>query len=240
MQRFLQTFLSHNTTMKKNDSLKKHAFAVIATDIVIFTVRDNVLQVLLIKMKKKPFAGKWAMPGGLIRPNEPLLTAAKRLLREKGGISGAHLEQLYTFGRVDRDPLGRVVSVGYTALLPSYAMLLKTTSEYGDIAWFPIKKVPSLAYDHNDILTTGLARLRAKLEYTTIVKNLLPKEFTLTELQHIYEVVLGKKLDKRNFRKKLLALDLLKKTGKRRGGASNRPAELYTFIAKDEKTIDIL
>ncbi|MBI4118217.1 MAG: NUDIX hydrolase [Parcubacteria group bacterium] len=223
-----------------NKTYKKYDFAVIATDVALFTVRDNLLQVLLIKMKKEPYTGKWAMPGGLVKPDESVDSAAERVLQEKGGIQNVYLEQLHTFGRVDRDPFGRVVSVAYTALVPSAKLSLKTTEEYSNIAWFPVKSAPVLAYDHKEVLATAVERLRAKLGYTTIAQNLLPKEFTLSELQNIYEVVLGKKLDKRNFRKKILAVGLVKSTGKERRGGANRPAELYTFQAKQLKTVEIL
>ncbi|MBI4121208.1 MAG: NUDIX hydrolase [Parcubacteria group bacterium] len=219
---------------------KKYDYAVIATDVALFTVRNRGLQVLLIKMKKEPYTGKWAMPGGLVKANESVDNAAERILREKGGVRNVYLEQLHTFGRVDRDPFGRVVSVAYTALVPSTKLSLKTTEEYADITWFPVKDAPALAYDHREILETAVERLRAKLGYTNIAQNLLPSEFTLSELQSVYEVVLGKKLDKRNFRKKILAIGLVKGTGKERRGQASRPAELYSFRAKKMKTIEIL
>ena len=226
--------------MKKQTHKRKFKFVVLAVDVALFTVIDEKLHVLLMRMQKKPFEGFWAMPGGLMKPDEEPNVAAKRILKEKVGITTAYLEQLYTFGRVGRDPFGRVVSVGYTALLPSAVVSRGRTGKDGDVRWFPVAKVPSLAYDHDEILETGLSRLRAKLAYTNIVKNLLSKEFTLTELQRMYEVVLGRKLDKRNFRKKLFARALLKKTGKRRRGVSNRPAELFSFKEKGLSIVEVL
>ena len=219
---------------------KKYSHAVIATDVVIFTVHEEQLKVLLIKMKKKPFGGMWAIPGGLVRGKESVDEAAQQHLIEKTGVHDVFLEQLYTFGRVDRDPFGRVVSVAYIALIPNAGITLKTTADYDDVAWFPIKKLPRLAYDHHEILEMAVQRLKAKLGYSTISYSLLPKEFTLRQLQHIYEVILGHQLDKRNFRKKSVSLNLLKKTGKKRTRDISRPAELYVFAKRSPLFIDVL
>jgi 8-oxo-dGTP diphosphatase len=211
---------------------KKYRFAVIATDVAIFTVQDNELRVLLIKMKKAPFTGTWAVPGGLVRPSESVDEGAKRILKEKTGVVNVYLEQLYTFGKVNRDPFGRVVSVAYFALIPSGGVALRTTEEYADVDWFPVSKLPKLAYDHTEVVDCAVNRLKAKLGYTNIVYSLLPSEFTLGELQNIYEIILDRTLDKRNFRKKLFSLKLVAKTGKRQMGEANRPAELYAFVSK--------
>lgn len=221
--------------------VQKYKHAVIATDVVILTVEEGKLKVLLIKMKKKPFAGMWACPGGLVDGSESVDASAKRILREKSGVGNIYLEQLYTFGRVDRDPFGRVVSVAYFALIPEGSRLkVKTTDEYEDISWFDANDLPRLAYDHKEIIECALARLRAKLEYTNIVYSLLPEEFTLTEMQKVYEEILNKKIDKRNFRKKILSLGLVKKTGKTTLGRVSRPAELYKFKQKSMKVVEIL
>ena len=224
----------------KNRLGKKYKFAVIAGDIAIFTVKMGKLQVLLIKMKKAPFTGYWALPGGLIKPQESVDAAAARLLKEKAGIENVYLEQLYTFGRVDRDPFGRVVSVAYFALIPSDGVRLATTAEYEDVAWFPIMSLPKLAYDHKEIILHAFDRLKSKLSYTNIVFGLLGKEFSLPEMQHVYEVILGHKLDKRNFRKKIQSLHLIKKTGGKQYGGASRPAALYTFIDKTPKVVEML
>lgn len=219
---------------------KKYTFAVIATDVVIFTVQEGQMKVLLIQMKKAPFTGQWAAPGGLVKPNESVDKAAERQLVAKTGVRNVYLEQLYTFGKVKRDPFGRVVSVAYFALIPYGGLRLKTTKEYEDVTWFPIKKLPKLAYDHAEIIRYAVERLKSKLEYTNIVYSLLPKEFALSELQGLYEIILGKKFDKRNFRKKILSLPLLKKLGKKRGGDANRPAELYSFTRRKPLRIRVL
>lgn len=220
---------------------QKYEHAVIATDVIIFRIESNNLQVLLIKMKKKPFTDMWAAPGGLVKGDESVEMSAKRNLYDKTGVKDIYLEQLYTFGGVDRDPFGRVVSVAYFALLPQGIKLdLKTTDEYGDVAWFSVSDLPELAYDHKQIINAALDRLRSKLEYTNIVYSLLPQEFTLTDLQSVYEMILDKKLDKRNFRKKILSLGMIKKTGNKTIGGAYRPAELYKFIKRSLEIVQIL
>ncbi|MFA5358821.1 MAG: NUDIX domain-containing protein [Patescibacteria group bacterium] len=219
---------------------KKYKFATIATDVVIFTIKDEKPQVLLIKMKKKPFADSWAVPGGLVHGDESVDRAARRHLFSKTGLKDVYLEQLYTFGSVDRDPFGRVVSVAYFALIPNADLKLKTTSEYAGVQWCPVDKLPKLAYDHKEVVSKAVERLQAKLGYTNIVFGLLPPEFTLSELQKTYEIILGKKLDKRNFRKKLFSLKLVQSTGGRKAGDANRPAELYRFASKHPQLIEIL
>ena len=218
----------------------KYKFAVIAADIVIFTVKDGKLQVLLIKMKKKPFLDMWAAPGGLVRPLESVDNAARRILKEKTGVTDVFLEQLYTFGRVDRDPFGRVVSVAYYALIPNAGLKLKTSAEYGGVEWHPVDKLPELAYDHQEIIGCAVKRLRVKLEYTNVVYSLLPEEFTLGDMQKTYEIILDRELDKRNFRKKILALKILKATDKKTIGEANRPAALYRFLSHRPENIEIL
>ncbi len=219
---------------------KKFKFTVLATDVVIFTIKNKKLQVLLIKMKKKPFTNQWACPGGLVKPTESVDASARKQLKTKTGLQNVYLEQLYTFGKVKRDPSGRVVSVAYFALIPNAKLKLKTTKEYADIKWFAVNKLPKLAYDHAQIIKTAIERLKAKLTYTNIVYGLMPKEFTLSELQNIYEIILNRKLDKRNFRKKILGLKLVKKLNKQKRGEAHRPADLYTFIKKTPQIIEIL
>jgi 8-oxo-dGTP diphosphatase len=236
---------------------KKYKFAVIAVDVIIFTVKDGRLQTLLIKMKKRPYSDCWAAPGGLIDPRETCEKAAERVLKQKTGLkniypvrnrvrpgrtisNGVYLEQLRTFSAVGRDPFGRVVSVAYFALLPSSGLQLGITEEYAGVRWHPASRLPKMAYDHKEMIETAVKRLRARLGYTNIVCNLLPPLFTLTDLQKTYEVILGRKIDKRNFRKKILALGLIKKTKKQRRGLANRPAELYKFVSHKLQIVEIL
>lgn len=213
--------------------------AVIATDVVIMTVRDGGLQILLMKMQKAPYLKAWAIPGGRVHVDETVADAARRHLFLKTGVKDLYLEQLYTFGDVKRDPFDRVVSVAYFALVPPDDIRIDPKLPFR-VEWFPIDRLPSLAYDHREIIVRALDRLRAKLEYTNIVYSLLPREFSLTELQRTYEVILGRKLDKRNLRKKILGLGLVRKTAKLQSGSANRPAALYTFVHRQPQTVSIL
>lgn len=209
--------------------MQNHTYPKIAVDLLIFTVKDGKLETILIQMKKKPFIGRWAFPGGLIGTGETLEEAARRELYKKTGLKHVYLEQLFTFSHPKRDPYSRVISTAYFALIPERGQKLITTQKYSDIKWVPIRNVKHLAYDHDLILAYALKRLRAKLEYTNIAWSLLPRRFTLSELQRVYEIILNNRLDKRNFRKKILALNVLKKEkGKSRKGA-HRPAQLYQF-----------
>ena len=201
----------------------------VAVDSLIFTIREKSLNILLIKINSGPYVNKWAIPGGLIKNNENLDKAAKRILSEKAGIKGIYLEQLYTFGDVKRDVRKRSISVSYFALVDSDKFSPRTTEYYSDIKWWPIDKLPPLAFDHKEMVNCGRERLQAKIEYSNIAYGLLPREFTLTELQKVYETILGRKLDKRNFRKKIKMLNILEPAKKTRTGQKNRPAKLYQF-----------
>lgn len=201
----------------------------VTVDVVIFTIQQGVLKVLLVKRKIAPFIGQFAIPGGFVLEDEDLEQAAVRELREETGVSDVYLEQLYSFGKPDRDPRGRVVTVAYFALI-SADRKLKAGSDAAEAAWFPMDDLPPLAFDHATILNYALERLRNKLEYTTVGFQLLPEKFTLTELQEVYTAILGKELDKRNFRRKMSVLKILKPLPEyRRGG--QRPAQLYRFVA---------
>ena len=212
----------------------------VAVDAAIFTLKDGALCLLLIQMKKKPHTGRWAIPGGLIERNETAEAAARRILKTQTGVGEAYLEQLGTFDDPKRDPLGRVVSIASYALMPSEHVKLATTAKYADVRWWPVAKLPALAYDHAEIARTALDRLRAKLGYTNVVWSLLPKEFTLQRIQDAYEGILAKPLDKRNFRKKILSLGLLEETGRTERGGAHRPAALYRFKKRSLVYLDIL
>ena len=201
----------------------------VTVDIVIFTIQQGVLKLLLVKRRNAPFVGQFAFPGGFVLQDEDLEQAAMRELREETGVSDVYLEQLYSFGKPNRDPRGRVVTVAYFALI-SADRKLRAGSDAAEAAWYPMGDLPKLAFDHATILNYALERLRNKLEYTTVGFQLLPDKFTLTELQEVYEAILGKKLDKRNFRRKMAVLKILKPLSEyRRGG--QRPAQLYRFVA---------
>lgn len=212
----------------------------VAVDAAIFRIKDGALNVLLIQMRKVPFKDAWALPGGLLEEAETSQEAATRILKTQTGVTDVFLEQLATFDDVDRDPAGRVVSVAYYALLPDNDMRLKTTEKYSDVRWWSVKKLPNLAYDHKELVKEAMNRIAGKIQYTNIVWSLLPKEFTLTRLQQVYEIILGKTLDKRNFRKRIEDLDLIKPTGKTRTGMAHRPAALYQFKHRKLEYVQII
>ncbi|MBT8145099.1 MAG: NUDIX hydrolase [Gammaproteobacteria bacterium] len=199
----------------------------VTTDVVVFTIRRDQLMVLLIKRGEAPFQGEWALPGGFVGIDETIEDAAARELREETGVDQVYLEQLYTFGAVDRDPRERVISVAYFALIPSDKIDIRAATDAEAVGWFEVDKAPTLAFDHNEILAMAHERLQAKLGYSTIAFCLLPSEFTLTELQTIYETILGEPVDKRNFRKQMAALGELQATSKKKRVGPHRPATLY-------------
>ncbi len=184
---------------------------------------------LLIQRALPPFAGTWALPGGFVRVDETLEDAARRELEEETGLRNVFLEQLYTFGALDRDPRERVVSVAYYALVKLSDHNVQAATDARDAAWFGVHDVPSLAFDHAEILQLALDRLRGKLRYQPIGFELLPRKFTLSQLQHLYELVLERELDKRNFRKRVLAMDLLIETDEVQQDVAHRAARLYRF-----------
>jgi 8-oxo-dGTP diphosphatase len=201
----------------------------VTVDVVIFSLRDSDLKVLLIRRAAPPFKGKWAIPGGYVHPDEALDEAAQRELEEETGLPDVYLEQLYTFGAPKRDPRGRVITVAYFALV-SDDVTVRAGDDAAEAAWHSVFDLPDLAFDHDEILSYALQRLRYKLEYTAVGFELLPNEFTLTELQTAYEIVLGEKLDKRNFRRRILEAGILAETSKyREGEGQGRPAQLYRY-----------
>jgi 8-oxo-dGTP diphosphatase len=204
----------------------------VAVDLVIFTIRDGALHALLIERALPPFEGRWALPGGFILRGESLADAALRELGEETGVRNVYLEQLYTFGDPDRDPRGRVVSVAYYALISADRAPLSAGSDASAARWWPVADHPPLAFDHREILAYAVERLRNKLEYTTVGFQLLPPKFTLTQLQQVYEAILGRALDKRNFRRKMDLLGVLSPLKEWAREGRSRPAQLFTFSAK--------
>ena len=202
----------------------------VTVDITVFTVRNDQLNILLIKRALKPYQGEWALPGGFINLAESLEEAAERELVEETGVSGVYLEQLFTFGEPKRDPRERVITIAYFALIPADTVELKAATDAEGVGWFSVDKLPDLAFDHDEILDMALDRLKAKLEYSTIALQLMPETFTLTELQHVYELIAREAIDKRNFRKRILAFDVIEPTGKEKREGPHRPAKLYRVI----------
>jgi 8-oxo-dGTP diphosphatase len=206
---------------------------------VVFTLDGGRLRTLAVQVAHGPMAGRWAFPGGFVGLTESPDGAARRELAEHTGVRDVYLEQLYTFGGPERDPGARVVSVAYIALCHGADQALRCSPKYRAATWYPATRLPPLAYDHRRVARMALARLRAKLEYTTIVCRLLPEPFTLTQVQDAYEAILGRRLDRRNFRRKLLALKLLARVpGTRRG--AHRPAALYAFRERTPVIIPML
>lgn len=202
----------------------------LTVDCVVFGLdEDNLLKIMLIQRKLPPFQGQWALPGGFVRIEESLEAAARRELREETGIKNVFLEQLYTYGDVNRDPRDRVVTVAYFALINLSEHPIDAATDATDAAWFPATKKPPLPFDHEQILATALARLKGKVRYEPIGFELLPKKFTLTQLQKLYETILEQKLDKRNFRKKILKMELLVALDETETGVAHRAARLYKF-----------
>lgn len=206
--------------------------AALTVDCVVFGLDEGELKVLLIERALEPFKGKWALPGGFVRVDETLDEAARRELSEEAGLDNVFLEQLYSFSKLDRDPRERVVSVAYYALVKLAAHDTKAATDAADSRWFPISKVPKLAFDHAEILAAALSRLRGKLRYQPIGFELLPPKFTLSQLQHVYEAVLETRLDKRNFRKKVLSFGLLLPLKETQMMGRHRPAQLFRFDAE--------
>jgi 8-oxo-dGTP diphosphatase len=201
----------------------------LTVDCVVFGLDDKDLKVLLIQRARKPFRGRWALPGGFVGVEEPLDEAARRELEEETGLRDVYLEQLYTFGEPDRDPRERVVTVAYYALVNLRDHHVRAATDARDAAWFAAPDVPALAFDHEKIIETAVARLKEKVRYQPIGFELLPPKFTLTQLQRLYEKVLGRPLDKRNFRKKIQSMDFLEPLDEMQKGVSHRAARLYRF-----------
>lgn len=214
---------------------EKFRFAALAVDVLVFGIINNELHILVGLVNRPPhYVGVYGFLGGMITATETADDACARIVKEKGNLEQVYFEQLYTFSDVQRDKRNRVVSVAYIGFVrPDVAKSYTNTQAN----FVPLSKLKRLAYDHSEMLQVALKRLQGKLSYTTIARYLLPNNFTLSELQEVYEIVLDKKFDKRNFRKKILGLDILTDTHKLKKGTQNRPAVLYAF--KSSKLIEL-
>lgn len=203
----------------------------VTTDVVVFTIHEERLELLLIRRGSEPCQGMWALPGGFVAIDEDLEDCAKRELEEETGVTGIYLEQLYTYGAPHRDPRERVISVAYYALVPAERLAIRAASDAEAVAWCPLRDLRPLAFDHDRIVAMAHERLAAKLDYSTLALQFMPEKFTLSRLQSVYEVVLGDRLDKRNFRKRVLAMDCIEECGERLRQVNHRPARLYQVKA---------
>ncbi len=202
----------------------------VAVDIALFGYKDNNLHILLVKQGFGQFKNQWVLPGGFLKDNEGLLDGAKRELLEETGVNISSLEQLYTFGdNINRDPRARVISVAYLATANPSKMKLKADTDSIDVAWFEYIKIPKLPFDHNQIIKTAHTRLKAKLNYQPIGFELLSAKFPFSDLENLYMTILQRKIDRRNFRKKILGFNFLEETGEIKKHGSGRPALLYKF-----------
>lgn len=232
--------------MGQSQSDQSIRFAILAADIALFTLKDGNLYIRTVNVDRPPhFTNIPGLPGGLIQPHETAEEAAARIIQEKGGISidHVHLEQLYTFSEVDRDPRGRVVAVGYLGLIPWNSLTEEEQVSTAEAQWSPVSDFldsDTLAYDHDHILRVAMTRLRSRITYTTLISTLMPDEFTLSELKEAYEIILQEQLDKRNFRKKILKIDVLTELDKERSGEPWRPAKLYAFQDRAIREINMI
>jgi 8-oxo-dGTP diphosphatase len=218
-------------------------FATLAADTALFTLRDGKLLVRITAVNRPPFyVNAKGLPGGLLHPKETAEQAAVRHLEEKAGIEAkkTYAEQLYTFSRIDRDPRNRVVAVAYLALVPWTELSPLEQADSKSAWWAPIVSLRKLAYDHDEILKMALGRLASRVTYSTLISKLMPKEFTLTELEKAYEGIITKDLDKRNFRKKILKVGVLKALPHKKAGGRFRPAQLYRFVSSKVTGIEVL
>jgi 8-oxo-dGTP diphosphatase len=201
----------------------------VAVVVAILTVIAEELRVLLIHRSGEPFLGKWALPGGLLKPNETLAEAAARKLVDETGVADVYLEQLYTFDGLEADV--RSVAVAYFALVDASRVRLRDEPTWQP-AWHPVDDLPELAFDNQRVVDYAVKRLQNKLEYTNIAYSLMPQAFTLSELQSVYQSIFGRAFDKRNFRRRMLSLGIIRPTGQTVSRGAHRPAELFEFTSR--------
>lgn len=221
------------------NTVNNFKFAIAAVDIAIFAIVEGVLLVLLRETETDgvQYRGMQGLPGGVMRSTEDAQGTLERILRDKASLTLGYYEQLYTFTEINRDVRSRAIAIAYFACVPPDVV---RTFKHPKANWVPVSQVPELAYDHSTILAVARKRLGSKLLYTSIAKTLLPPTFTLSELQAVYEIVRGDTLDKRNFRKKILALGIIEDSGEVQTGVANRPATLYSFVSEDVIEIEAI
>jgi len=237
-------FLAEVQRKKQEDDesslLSRYEVPLVTVDIVLFTVEHNQLKVLLIQRKNAPFVNMWAIPGGFIHADETLEEAASRRLFEETNVNNIYLKQFASFGEPNRDPRCRVITVAYYALVSANKLTLEAHANAQDIRWYSMNDLPELAFDHAKVIQRALSDLRRHVQSTPLAFQLLPEKFTLTELQRVYELILDKPLDKRNFRKKMLATQLLVETAETKMDGFHRPAQLYAFLQNESHSPEAL
>ena len=230
--------------MDKKLTTDKLRFAILATDVVLFTIKENKLFVRLTAVNRPPAfpAGSAGFPGGLIRPDETAEEAATRILAEKAGIDEEKLytEQFHTFSQIDRDPRGRVVAVSYFGLVAWDKLSKKEQGNSAESWWTQVGEIGKLAYDHNQMLEMAITILRTRVKNSTIISQLLTEKFTFGDLERAYSCILETKIDKRNFRKKITKLGILKSLNEKQMSEPFRPARLYKFVSKNIESIGII
>ena len=204
----------------------------LTVDAVVFGYEEGKISVLLIRRKYDPYKGQWAIPGGFVKHNESLEDSVERELYEETGIKINYLEQLYSFGKLDRDPRGRVVSIAYFGLVRPNTFKIIASTDAEEVAWFSIDELPKLAFDHEEILKIAIERLQGKITYEPIGFELLDKKFPFSDLEKLYTTLLGRDIDRRNFRKKIIGLNILDELDEKVSKGSGRPANLFQFNKK--------
>ncbi len=224
--------------MKNNNKYQyEYPRPALASDCVIFGFDGGDLKVLLTEREKEPFKNKWALPGGFVFIEETTEECAKRILHEKTGIKNVFVEQLFTFSEIDRDPRERIVSVSYYALVNTYQYELIAGRDTLKTEWFALSDLPKLGFDHAKIIKMALQRIKGKVNYQPIGFELLNEKFTLSQLQQLYEAILEVQIDKRNFRKKILGMALLKELDEKEKNVAHKAARFYSFDKKAYKEL---
>ncbi|MGO9607389.1 MAG: NUDIX hydrolase [Candidatus Binataceae bacterium] len=227
------------TDPSASDSSHRLARPKVAVDTVLFAIQDRRLKAYLVQLGKGATRGRWAFPGGLVRRGEMLDEAARRELQASTGLTDSYLEQLFTFGDPSRDPHAHVVSVAYMALIPDAGAVAGPSRKYAAGGWFEVSDLPPLAYDHALMAAYAFKRLKSKLEYSNIAFALLPRVFTFAEFEELYSRILVRPIDRRNFRRRILAMGLLRRLKETRRGP-HRPAALYAFARQSLQMIEML
>lgn len=226
---FFDFTLRHNYANKMPKHFSSYKNPSLAVDLVVFGYHEKQLSVLLLNRKEEPFKDTWTLPGGFVHMEEPLKETCSRILKTKLGMDKLYLEQLYTFDEPGRDPRGRVVAVAHFALVNPGRFEVVAGHMANDVQWFPVDELPRLGFDHKTIFRAAIERLRSKILYYPVGFELLDDTFTMTELQDLYECILGISIDRRNFRRKILDAGYILATGRKREGLKNRHPDLYRF-----------